>query len=165
MNSGTLIVGAIILALCILPFVLMIRSRKKKEKQLLLSLTGVANNQNFKISLHELFVEFAIGLDEEANQLFFFRKTTENETAQHINLAEVKSCKVINTDHSISNNDENNKTIDKLELQFSFLDKKNPDELLVFYNSDENTQLSGEIITIEKWAKILNDRLKLQQKK
>lgn len=165
MDSGTLIVGVIISAACILPFVLMVRSRKKKEKQLLLLLTGIANNHNCKISLHELFVEFAIGLDEKANQLFFFRKTSENETSQHINLAEVKSCKVINTGHSISNNDENNKTIDKLELQFSFLDKKNLDEFLVFYNSDENTQLSGEIITIEKWAKILNDRLKLQQKK
>lgn len=165
MNSGTLIVGAIILAACILPFILMIRSRKKKEKQLLLSLTAIANNHNCKISLHELFVEFAIGLDEKANQLFFFRKTKEYETAQHINLAEVKFCKVINSGHTIDNNDENNKTIDKLELQFSFLDKKKPDEFLVFYNSEENTHLSGEILTINKWVIILNDRLKQLQKK
>jgi len=160
MNSGTIIVGTIILVSFILPFVLMIRSRKKKEKQLLMSLTTIANNHNCKISLHELFVEFAIGLDEKANQLFFFRKIKENETAQHINLADVKHCKVNKTGHVIGNSGENYNTIDKLELQFSFLDKKNPDELLVFYNADENTQLSEEILTIEKWAKILNLRLK-----
>lgn len=161
MDSGTLIVGVIILAACILPFVLMVRSRKKKEKQLLLKLTGIANNHNFKISMHELFEEFAIGLDEKANQLFFLRKTKENETVQHINLEEVKDCKVVKTGHS----DNNYNTIDKLELQFSFLEKKKQDEFLVFYNSEENTQLSGEILTIEKWVKILNDRLKQQQKK
>lgn len=161
MDTGTLIVGVIILAACILPFVLMVSSRKKKEKQLLLSLTGIANNHNFKISMHELFEEFAIGLDEKANQLFFLRKTPENEIAQHINLEEVKACKVVKTGHS----EDNFNTIDKLELQFSFLEKKNQDEFLVFYNSEENTQLSGEILTIEKWVKILNDRLKLQHKK
>lgn len=160
MNSGTIIVGAISIAACILPFALMIRSRKKKEKQLLLSLTTIANKHNYKISRYDLFVEFAIGLDEKANQLFFFRKTKENETAQHINLAEVKYCKVIKTGHSIGNSGDNNNTIDKLELKFSFLDKKNPDALLVFYDSDENAHLSEEILTIEKWAKILNDRLK-----
>lgn len=164
MNSGTLIVGAIILAACILPFVLMIRSRKKKEKQLLRSLTGIANNLNFKITMHELFEEFAIGLDENANQLFFFRKIKENEIAQQINLTEVKYCKVIKTGHSIENSGGNN-TIDKLELKFSFLDKKNHDVFLVFYDSEENTQLSEEILTIEKWDRILNDRLKLLQKK
>lgn len=160
MNSGTIIVGAIILVSLILPFVLMIRSRKKKEKQLLLSLTTIANNHNYKISLYDLFVEFAIGIDEKANQLFFFRKTKEKETAQHINLADVKTCKVIKTGHSIGHSGDNNNTIDKLELKFSFLDKKNPDVFLVFYDSDENTHLSEEILTIEKWAKILNDRLK-----
>ncbi|MDO9276772.1 MAG: hypothetical protein Q7T92_14665 [Lutibacter sp.] len=165
MNLGTIIVGAISLVLCALPFILMIRGRKRKEKQLMQSLVGIANNHNCKISSHELFVDFAIGLDEMANQLFFFRKTTENEMAQHINLAEVKFCKVINTSHTISNNDESNKIIDKLELQFSFLDKKIPDNLFVFYNADENTQLNGEILTIEKWAKIVNDNLNPQQKK
>ncbi|MHB1147880.1 MAG: hypothetical protein ACYC01_09835 [Lutibacter sp.] len=165
MNSGTLIVGAIILVACILPFVLMIRSRKKKEKQLLLSLMAIANNHNCKITRHELFEEFGIGLDEKANKLFFFRKISENEIAKHINLADVKSCKVNKTSHSIGNSGENYNTIDRLELQFSFFDKKNQDEFLVFYNVDENTQLSGEIFTIENWDKIVNNRLKLQQKK
>lgn len=165
MNSGTIIVGAISIAVCVAPFALMIRGMKRKEKYLLQSIFAIANNDNCKISQHEVSEEFAIGIDEKANQLFFFRKTSENESAQHINLSEIKSCKVIKMGQSFNNKNESDKTIDRLELQFSFLDKNNPDNSLVFYNADESAQPSGEIIIIEKWAKIVNDKLMSQQKR
>lgn len=160
MNLDTAITGAIFMAIFMLPFILMINGRKKKEKQLLQSISSIATIHNCKISLHELCDEFAIGLDEKANQLFFFRKTSENEVSQHINLSEIKACKVIKTAHGIHNKDESERIIDKLELQFSFIDKKNPENSLVFYNADETAQPSGEIIIIEKWAKIVNNHLK-----
>lgn len=160
MNLGTAITGAIFMAIFMLPFIFMLQGRKRKEKQLLKSIFSIANIHNCKISQHELCDEFAIGLDEVANQLFFFRKKSENEISQHINLSEIKSCKVIKTVHNVNNKDESNKTIDKLELQFSFLDKKNSDVLLSFYDAEENMELNGEIQTIEKWAKIVNSHLK-----
>ena len=165
MNSGTIIVGAISMAACVVPFALMIRGMKIKEKRLLQSVYAIANKHHCKISRHEVSDEFAIGIDEKANQLFFFRKTSENESAQQINLLEIKSCKVIKTGQPFNNKNESDKTIDKLELQFSFFDKSNPDNSMVFYNADESAQLSEEIIIIEKWAKIVNDKLMPQQKR
>jgi len=164
MDSGTIIVGTISIALCGVPFALMIRGTKMKKKYLLQSVLAIANNHNCKISQLEVTEEFAIGLDDKENQLFFFRKTSEDEQSQHINLSEIKSCKVIKMGQHFNNKDERDKTIDKLELQFSFLDKNNPDNLLVFYNADESAQPNGEIVIIEKWAKIVNDKLKPQQK-
>lgn len=160
MNLGIAITGAIFIAIFMLPFILMLSGRKKKEKQLLQSMLTIANNHNCKISQQEINEEFAIGLDEALNQLFFFKKTANKEISQHVNLAEIKSCKVIKTEHSIGNKADNNKSIDKLDLQFSFFDKKNPDISLVFYDSEENFGFDGEIQMIEKWAKIVNDRLK-----
>lgn len=161
MNSGTAITGAIFIAIFMLPFILMLYGRKKKEKHLLQSILNIANKHNCKISQQEISEEFAIGLDETLNHLFIFRKTANKEIGQHINLAEIKFCKVIKTTGNISENKENNiKSIDKLDLHFAFLDRKNPDISFTFYDSEENFGLNGEIQIIEKWAKIVNDRLK-----
>ena len=91
MNLGTAITGAIFIAIFMLPFIFMLQGRKKKEKQLLQSISTVANNQNCKISKYELCEEFAIGLDETANQLFFLKRTEDQEIAQFVNLSEIKS--------------------------------------------------------------------------
>jgi hypothetical protein len=160
MNLGTAIVGAIFIAIFMLPFIFMLRGRKKKEKQLKQSILTIANNHNCKISQQEISEEFAIGLDETLNQLFFLKKTADKEIAQHVNLAEVKSCKVIKTGNVIGNKEDNYKSLDKLDLHFSFLDRKNQDISFTFYDSEENFGLDGEIQMIEKWAKIVNDRLK-----
>ncbi|PKP14350.1 MAG: hypothetical protein CVU08_00790 [Bacteroidetes bacterium HGW-Bacteroidetes-3] len=160
MNLGTAITGAIFIAIFMLPFIFMLQGRKKKEKQLLQSISTVANNHHCKISQHELCEEFAIGLDETANHLFFLKKTADQEIAQHVNLAEIKSCKVVKTERSVNSKDVNYKSIKNLDLQFSFLDKKNSDLLFSFYDAEENMELNGEIQTIEKWAKIVNNHLK-----
>lgn len=164
MNLGTGLVGAILIAICMLPFVLMIRGRKKKEKQLLQSVLALANNHHCKISRYELSEEFAVGLDEIANQLFFFKKTTDKDIAQHVNLAEIKTCRVIKTANGNGNKEDHFKSIDKLDLHFSFLDRKNSDISWAFYNVEENFELNGEIQMIEKWANIINKRLKIRQK-
>lgn len=165
MDLGTFIVGVIALAICVLPFVLMIGGRKKKEKKLLLLVSTMAREHNCKISQYEFCDEFVIGLDETANCLFFFRKSNDKETGQHINLAEIKTCKVISTGHTISNKEGSYKAIEKLELQFSFIDKNKTDLFLPFFKEEEDIELSGEIQVIEKWDKIVNERLKPQQKK
>ncbi|HEY9168661.1 MAG TPA: hypothetical protein VIN72_04175 [Lutibacter sp.] len=160
MNLGTTIIGAIFIAIFMLPFIFMLKGRKKKEKQLLQSILTIANNHNCKISMQEISEEFAIGLDETLNQLFFIRKTADKEIAQQVNLAEIKSCKVIKTDKTTGGKHDTYKSIDKLDLQFSFLNKKKPDISLSFYNSEENFGLGEEIQLIEKWANIVNERLK-----
>lgn len=160
MNLGTAITGAIFIAIFMLPFIFMLHGRKKKEKQLVKSILAIAYNHHCKISQQDISEEFAIGLDETQNQLFFFKKTTDKENAQYVNLSEIKSCKVIKTGNAIGNKDDNYKSIDKLDLHFSFLNKKNPDISFVFYDSEENFGLNGEIQLIEKWGNIVNDRLK-----
>lgn len=160
MNLGTAITGGIFIAIFMLPFIFMLSGRKKKEKQLLQSMLTIANNHQCKISQQEISEEFAIGLDETKNQLFFFKKANGKEITQHVNLSEIKLCKVTKTGNVTGNKDDSYKSIDKLDLHFSFLDKKNRDISFSFYDSEENFGLNGEIQLIEKWAKIINGRLK-----
>lgn len=160
MNLGTAITGAIFVAIFMLPFIFMLNGRKKKEKLLAKSILAIANNHHCKISQQDISEDFAIGIDELSNHLFFFKKSTDTEIAQQVKLAEIKSCKVIKTGNITGNKDDQHKSIDKLDLHFSFLNQKNPDISFVFYNSEENFGLNGEIQLIEKWANIVNDKLK-----
>ncbi len=160
MNLGTAITGATFIAIFMMPFILMLNGRKKRERLILQSISAIANNLNCKISQYELYEEFAIGLDETANYLFFLTKTKDKEVAQYLNLTEIKSCKVVKTERNIGNKLNNYTTIENLGLHFSFFNKNNPDIILTFYDAEENMELNGEVQTIEKWAKIVNDRLK-----
>ena len=160
MDSGTLIVGAIMIVICILPFILINNSIKKQKKQLLQSLSGLATQQNCKITQHELGSNLAIGMDENADFLFFFRRVKDKEIVQHIDLKDIQNCKVLNTSRTVRNSKENYQVTDKLELCVTPKAKSRPDILLEFYNSDENSQLDGELQLIEKWTKIINDKVK-----
>ncbi len=159
MDSGTLIMGLFFIAICILPYVLSSLSRKKREKKILTSLSKIAENVNCKINTYDLKSFFAIGADENLDNLFFYKNYKENEVSIHINISEIKSCKVINLNKS--NDYKNTET---LELSISYILNDKPDVLLEFYNSTESIQLSGELQLIEKWESLINDKLRQRKK-
>lgn len=155
MDIGIIITGAILIAICILPFVLMERNSRKQEKLLFQSLSNIADKQNCKITVHECCEEYIIGLDEPKNFLFFFKRVKDKEISEQINLAEIQNCKIINTSRSNGNE----KVIDKLELSLISNTKKTPDILLELYNSDDRMQLGEDFLLIERWVKKINERL------
>ena len=155
MDIGITITGAILIAICILPFVLMGRNSRKQNKLLFQSLSNIAAKQNCKITVHECCEEYIIGLDEPKNFLFFYKRIKDKEISKQINLAEIQNCKIINTSRS----NDNEKVIDKLELSLVSNTKKTPEVLLELYNSDDRMQLGDDFLLIERWAKKINERL------
>ncbi|OFY17173.1 MAG: hypothetical protein A2X02_02780 [Bacteroidetes bacterium GWF2_29_10] len=135
------------------------QNRKKREKQLFKSLSNIAEKQNCKITQYECCIELAIGLDKTANYLFFFNRFKDKEIAKYVNLAEIQNCKLVNTTRNINNKYGNYKVIDKLELKFSPIDKNKPYVFFEFYNAEEGLQLTEERNLIEKWEKIITERL------
>lgn len=160
MDLNSAIAGAIMIAICILPFISMSRSRKKRDKQMLQSLTEIAKQHYCQISQHEFCGNFVIGIDEIKNSIFFHKHLKNNIIEQFIDLTNIKNCKVINLGRSIKTEEGIQKVIDKLELAFIPTSKDKSEITLEFFNSDVTTQLYGELPTIEKWSKLINDRLK-----
>jgi hypothetical protein len=157
MDLGVTLIGIIIVVLCAMPFTLTYRNRKKKEKQFLLSLKELAQHHNCKITQYEVFGYFAIGIDDAKSYVFFVLKTEEKLKQQYINLSNVKTCEITKINRSINKKET---IIDHLSLNFGLVDKSKPNIALDFYNSDISYQLSGEIQSIEKWYKLINDLLK-----
>ena len=162
MDFGTTLIGAIIVAICVAPFVVMGQSNKQRTKQLLQSLTNLANQQACQISQYEICGDFAIGIDENKKHVFFYKQAKGKIEEQHIDLAEVQQCKLVNTGRTINSKDGNYRIVDRLELSFIPSDPQKKEKKLEFYYSEKNIQLNGELQCIEKWAKTINAQMAKQ---
>ncbi|MBX2926231.1 MAG: hypothetical protein KF852_00220 [Saprospiraceae bacterium] len=159
MDSGTALVGGILILICILPFVLMNMSAKKKKRQFLQLLFDLAGKNNGKISQHDHWNGTAIGLDETTNTIFFIKKLKEDVTSRQVNLAEVQKCRVVQTHNAASGKGGSAPVIEKIELAFAYRDKGRAETTLEFYNDETDSFLSGELQQAEKWSKIANARI------
>lgn len=160
MDLESAITGAILVVICIVPFVLMRRNRKKRERQLLQSLTNIANQHNCRISQHEICMDFGIGIDETESFVVFFKQTKDKVVEEFINLAEIQKCKINNITRTIIDKEGRNNIIDKLELNFIPNTPNKREVTFEFFNADVYPQLYGELKSIQNWSKLINERLK-----
>lgn len=155
MDLGTAIVGAICAALCIFPFVLMNRNRKKSERHILLSLKNSASQHNSQLSQHELHGHFAIGVDQTNKFVYFYHQNKGKINEQFIDLSEIESCKAVNTHRVVSNRDGDQKIIERLDLCFTPRDRAKQAINLEFFNAQNSPQLNGELQSIENWSNVI----------
>lgn len=157
MDSGVTIIGIITVLICIFPFILMARSRKIKNEQMLNSLFDLAKSKNCSITNHEICGELLVGIDENKGYFFLYKKNSNGAINQAINLSDIKSCEIINTKNKME-------VIQKLELKFLPENSKQPEVLAEFYNHVENFQLAGEMQLINKWHELILKAIKKEKK-
>ena len=155
MDLSSIIIGAIVIACCIVPFIIIGQNRKKSERKTIQSFINKANQHNCNISKHEICSDFIIGLDETNKTVFFLKNLKDKGVEQCINLAEIRTCKVKNASRTVANQS----VIDRLELSFIPIDKNKKEISLEFFNSDIKIQLGREVESIERWSKQINDCL------
>ncbi len=158
MDSNALtILGIIILIICIVPFVAMSRSRKKREGIFITALASLAARSNCKISQYEIWNRRAIGIDSDSHKLFFIKKSEDIFLENEISLLEIENCQVVKVQRSVRNGNKNFDVMDRLELTFDYRDKKNSASALDFYNTNEDSLTPAEEFQIsKKWAAIAN---------
>ena len=165
MDSGIIITTIVFIAVITLPFVLTELSKKRKKNSLLRKITEMATSNGSSISEHEFCSDFVLGIDSQSNHVYYFKKNDNREVAQHINLTGYKSCKAVTYGHSISENKNQYHVTDKLELNFYPYDKDKAEISIDFYNSEfDRLTLTGELQFVEKWEKILNEKIHFNQK-
>ncbi|MCK0158470.1 hypothetical protein MWU65_14845 [Cellulophaga sp. F20128] len=157
MDQESTIIGAVVAALCIIPFVFILRTKKKAENNMLNALKEIANRYSCSIATYEYSGDFIIGMDLAKNYVFFYKKTKTHEDEQVINLAEFQDCKILQS----SRNNHNKSSFSEIKtLDLQFLSKQNKvDRKLEFYNAEDNLQLNGELEAIKKWSKTITEQL------
>lgn len=151
MDSSTIIIAIVFIAICILPFVLIGKNRSKNKKQMLRSIAELAKSNESNIE-YNIFNDTIIGFDSASNSILFLKK--RNDISHCIKLSEVKQCVVHTTN-------QRNSLVDKVGLLFSFIQKEKSEIFIELYNSAYTMQLSGELQLAEKWEGIINKKLKM----
>lgn len=163
MDLGSITIGAILLAICIVPFIIMSMGKSKREKQMLQSLKDKASKHNCQISQVEFCGDYVIGIDEVKNVVFFHKHSKDSVIEQFVDLANFRNCKIINLSRIVTNKEGNYKIIDKLKLSLMPILNNKPETILEFFNSDINAQLYDELQSIEKWSRLINERLSVKK--
>lgn len=160
MDLGNIIFGAIILAICIGPLVIMYYRSVNQDNKMLKSLKDIAKQHNCNISQHEICNNFAIGLDENNNYVFFFKqKEQEISISQFVNLSEIQNCKAEKRTSFTKVKDENITFFEKIELKFIPSNKSKAEITFELY-TPENRQLNGELQLVDRWSKKINEHLR-----
>jgi hypothetical protein len=119
------------------------------------SLQDEAQKVNCTIQEHEFCCNMMIGLDKTNNTIFFIKKTDVKCEQSLIVLSGIKQCELLKTLRSTHEPNQ----IEKLALNFISKDDKVACVVLNFYDSNERFQMNGELQMIEKWHKIIVNKL------
>ena len=160
MEFGTTILGLVAIALCVIPFVVMHKSRKKKEQDLIEGLKAVADSYSSDISSYDCGMEFSIGISSIKNYIFYYKKTDQQVFELCVPLSAIKKCRVDSAKRSIKTQSGDQTVIDKLELAFLPKDASISPTRFEFFNSNEHFQLNGELPLVRKWEGIVNKALR-----
>lgn len=160
MNSTTLIIGLVLALACSLPFVLSAYNRKNKEKRIVTQLNDLARNKGLTISQYDMIADKIIGIDEISRTLFFIDSAEESRVNYILNLSQIKTCKINNSTRSSHSGGKDATFIDKLELVFSSIAVKEPETRIELYNSEINGQIGDELAFVNKWQKIISEKVK-----
>ncbi|SHJ68119.1 hypothetical protein [Pseudozobellia thermophila] len=163
-DLGSTIVFAIIIVICILPFIFLYIGKNKRKNKLRNTLASMARERNRKLHKYEIFTNFAIGTDENREFLFFIKQRQDRIKEYQIALKEVKDCKIRQTDRTLRQNKKQNLVIEKLELRLIPYSNKQDEINLEFFNTDDNLPLYGELGAIKSWQEFVRDCLPKNKK-
>jgi hypothetical protein len=159
MDTGTAITGLVLIAIIVVPFLLLNISTKVKNKRMLSLLNTEAERLGCTINEYELSGNAIIGIDDDAEMVFFGKTKGGSDLSQTVNLADFQSCEIVAKNRYRGEEANNDRIVDKLELYFKSKTPGKGDISLEFYCGAENFQLNDELSVMKKWTKIINNKL------
>ncbi|MBD0833657.1 hypothetical protein [Aestuariibaculum sediminum] len=155
MEIGTTITSITLVLICAMPFVLSSHGRRKREKQTLNNLKQFAYEHGHAIGNYDNCGNFIIAINFDFTMVFFQNLVNGTSEYHAIPLRDVKSCLVHKNYKTIGHGKHHQQRIDQLYLYFEM--KTNETQKLLFFDINENVQLSGELLVIEKWRTRINE--------
>lgn len=154
-DLGSAIIGVIIVIIATLPFVMMSRSKTKKEKKLHQKLVDLALQKSSKINNYQALQHLAIGLDTDNHYVFFCDTQDQISIENTVDLSKIKQVNLIKD----KENKKDSQKIKRVGLRFIPMSKDDKAEFFEFFNDDKNPQVFREIQMAEKWVDILQKQL------
>ena len=152
MNSSTIIITAIFLAIFILPFALSRINRAKREGAILAALRQLAAQHNLQINHYEICAASAIGLDEANRAVCLYRPDAQ----QVVHIASLQSCKAEKQTRTLHHGGETVSVTERIAIQFVHKGANTPTTKFVLYDEKIDAQIGEELQLAESWAARIN---------
>lgn len=156
MESRMIIISIVLIALCILPILYIIYNTQQKDSQLKKGLKSGVEKQNGNLTDFVIHNNFAIGIDEHAKQVYFYKNSGSNEEFKTINVYNNLICSINTSIESVRSHNKKEEHVLSVSLCFSNAKSSNIESFELF-NCDESFQLTGEIDVARVWKKKIDD--------
>lgn len=153
MDLGTVVTAAIMLAVCVLPFVLMNQKKQKRIKHLKQTFDKFAEENDRSIGEFDICGEIVIGVDSTSSTLLFIKENGINETKKSIEIKNIASVSIEKVQFNESSN------FDTIALNFHLKVNTSKVNQFILFDSNDRMQLVGELQLAEKWQKKIQDLL------
>jgi hypothetical protein len=134
--------------------------KARKENNILHFLNKFTQVYNCHLTQYEFCGDFIIGIDDNKCYIFFYKHGIKDSLIQFAHLSEFQYCKAVNINRIIKTQHENVTQTEKVEILFSPVNKRKSETIFKLFDADVNNQLSGELQLVDKWCKLINERIK-----
>jgi len=155
MDLGTILTATIMLSICVLPFILMNRKKKRRIKKLQQNFMDFISEKGQNIGENEICGDFVIGLDNISKHLYFIKQNQSTDIQVCIPINTITDCKLEKIYEIDSNSMDQSTALDKVLLTFTTKEAQSKNKTLILFDSDDQMQLDGELQLGEKWSKII----------
>lgn len=151
MDQGTLIIAAISLLICSLPFVLAAKNRKSCEKILRIEIEKLAQQNSKNLDFMENVGNNMLALAVEPGKLFFARRTIGGKTSGCVELKQYKKCEVATVPSRSGGSSQ-----EQIGIRFLPVREQDKSTTITLYETTESMPQSGELQMAMEWTERIN---------
>lgn len=157
MSTGTLVVGAVLTALCIGPFLFLILSGKANSRKIIKLFDIQSSMRELNISEHDSWKNKAIGIDPSKKELLFVQSKKGEVKTVVVKLNDYISCQT--NEHYRNTEDSSESIISRITLDFSPAKNKASNLSLEIFDLKTDMDLEAEQVLMKKWVPIIQKEL------
>jgi hypothetical protein len=160
MDTTSLIIGLFFVAIFIVPVWLIQRSQNKGKGILSKSFKQAASSNGLSISTSDFWANaYCIGFDEKNNKLLYLAHKPTGDNVVVVDLNTLEKCSIERKTHQSGTGKHQETVTDHLVLKLIHNDAMHTTDRLEFYDVATNLSMNGEQMLLEKWQKIIGNKL------
>lgn len=150
METGMIIIAAVLFAAVAVPTLLIIQNSKHTSKSLYRGITALLTQNNGVLAEHIEQSNFALGIDTNSKTIYFYKKTDEAETSQIIELSEIATCEIATKTRRIKKEKGHEEIVERIVLLFNTKKSNETKEIELYNEADSLLIDEGKIAEIWK---------------
>src|SRR5688572_20719069 len=117
MDNSSLIMGAILLALVLIPVIYLSQANRRRNKKILKDQLRICVENNLHLSEYEIWENSFLVIDQKQSKLYFVEDLSTEAMGQVTAPSDYSRCKAVNSSRNVKSPEGNYSVVEKLELE------------------------------------------------